>query len=289
MKQIMQAIRASSLVLLTVALCWLNTAFADLDSALQAMEDPQNPLILINTSQGEIYLELFPEEAPNNIANFIALAEGEKKFTSSFSGDSYRTPYYDGMRFHRVTPGFVIQAGSPRYNSLGGKLKPLADEINADFLGLDKIPAINADGSFAEVLNIANKSDFQTEILQPFYDRKDITDISTVLEEQYQILNELQQLSVKSVYENQGYRYDSRLKSRGISKGTVALANSGPNSNGAEFFISLADTPWLDGKHTVIGKVVEGEDVMDNIGTTEIDATQFSSFSTLIFSIRRVN
>jgi peptidyl-prolyl cis-trans isomerase A (cyclophilin A) len=289
MKQIMQATRANNLVLFTVALCWLNTAFADLNSALQAMEDPQNPLMLINTSQGKIYLELFPEEAPNNIANFIALAEGERKFTSLFSGDSYQIPYYDGMRFHRVVPGFVIQAGSARYSPLGKQLEPLADEINADFLGLDKIPAINADGSFAEILNIANESDFQTEILQPFYDRENIANFSTVLEKQNEILQELQQLSVKSVYENQGYRYDSKLNSRAISRGIVALANSGPNSNGSEFFISLADAPWLTGKHTVIGKVVEGEDVMDDIGTTEIDAAQFSPISTLIFSIRRVN
>jgi peptidyl-prolyl cis-trans isomerase A (cyclophilin A) len=289
MKKIMQATRAHSLVLFTVALCWLNTTFADLSSAMQAMEDPQNPLMLINTSQGKIYLELFPEEAPKNIANFIALAEGEREFASSFSEDSYKTPYYDGMRFHRVIPGFIIQAGTPRYNPLGEQLKPLADEINADFLGLDKIPAINADGSFADMLNIENRSDFQTEILQPFYDRKNTTNISAVLEKQYQILDELQELSVKSVYENQGYRYNSSLSSRAISRGIVALANSGPNSNGSEFFISLTDAPWLTGKHTVIGKVVEGEAVMDDIGTTEIDATQFSPISTLIFSIRQVN
>lgn len=279
----------SLLLVLISLLAPLKFALADTSSALLAMEDPQNPLILISTSQGEIYLELFPLEAPDNVANFIALAEGEKDFINQDSGEAVQARYYNGMRFHRVIPGFVIQAGSPAYNSLGLQVDLLDDEINADALGLDQIPALNPDGSFAASLNIESKSDLFEEILKPLYSYRNITDIDSALASQYQILQILQDLTVKSVYENQGYRYDASLPSRPIQRGTIAMANSGPDSNGPEFFISLSDAPWLTGKYTAIGRVVEGQLVMDRIGSTAIDPDQFSSLSTLIYSVRRAN
>jgi peptidyl-prolyl cis-trans isomerase A (cyclophilin A) len=279
----------SHLLLIFSLLAALNTAIADTSTALLAMEDPQNPLIRISTSQGEIYLELFPTEAPSNVENFIALAEGEKEFTNPDTGEPAQARYYNGMRFHRVVPDFIIQAGSPAYNPLGLQVSLLDDEVNADALGLDQISALNPDGSFADVLNIESKLDFHEEILTPLYSQRNITDVEMALTRQYQVLEDLQGLSVKAVYENQGYRYDSSLKSRGIERGTVALANSGPDSNGPEFFISLADAAWLSGKYTVIGKVVEGQEVMDSIGSTPIDPDQFSRLSTLIYSVRKAN
>ena len=267
----------------------LNTAIADTSTALVAMEDSQNPLIRISTSKGEMYLELYPLEAPNNVENFIALAEGEKEFTNLKTGEPIQSRYYNGMRFHRVVPGFIIQAGSPAINPLGLQVSLLNDEINANALGLDQIPALNPDGSFADVLNIESKPDFHEEILTPLYSQRNITDVEAALSRQYQILETLQNLSVKSVYENQGYRYDDSLESRPIERGTVALANSGPDSNGSEFFISLTAADWLWGKYTVIGKVVEGQEVMDSIGNTAIDPGQFSSLSTLIYSVRKAN
>mgnify|MGYP006093184715 FL=1 len=267
----------------------LNTALADTSTALVAMEDSQNPLIRISTSKGEMYLELYPLEAPNNVENFIALAEGEKEFTNLKTGEPIQSRYYNGMRFHRVVPGFIIQAGSPAINPLGLQVSLLNDEINANALGLDQIPALNPDGSFADVLNIESKPDFHEEILTPLYSQRNITDVEAALSRQYQVLETLQELSVKSVYENQGYRYDDSLESRPIERGTVALANSGPDSNGSEFFISLTAAEWLWGKYTVIGKVVEGQEVMDSIGNTAIDPGQFSSLSTLIYSVRKAN
>jgi cyclophilin family peptidyl-prolyl cis-trans isomerase len=253
------------------------------------MEDSQNPLIRISTSKGEMYLELYPLEAPDNVENFIALAEGEKEFTNLETGEPIQSRYYNGMRFHRVVPGFIIQAGSPAVNPLGLQVSLLNDEIDANALGLDQIPALNPDGSFADVLNIESKPDFHEEILTPLYSQRNITDVEAALSRQYQVLETLQELSVKSVYENQGYRYDDSLESRPIERGTVALANSGPDSNGPEFFISLTAAKWLWGKYTVIGKVVEGQEVMDSIGNTAIDPGQFSSLSTLIYSVRKVN
>ena len=284
-----QSIIPSLLLLAFSLLASLHTAIADTSTALLAMEDPQNPLVRISTSQGEIYLELFPAEAPRNVENFIALAEGEKEFTNPDTDELVQARYYNGMRFHRVVPGFIIQAGSPAFNPLGLQVNLLDDEINADALGLDQISALNADGSFADVLNIESKPDFHKEILTPLYSQRNITDVEAVLSRQYQVLEALQDLSVKSVYENQGYRYDDSLESRGIVRGTVALANSGPDSNGPEFFISLTDAKRLTGKYTVIGKVVEGLEVMDSIGGTAIDPDQFSRLSTLIYSVRKAN
>jgi|TARA_B110000879_G_scaffold143231_1_gene186236 cyclophilin family peptidyl-prolyl cis-trans isomerase len=279
----------SLLLLIFSLLTSLNTALADTSTALVAMEDSQNPLIRISTSKGEMYLELYPLEAPNNVENFIALAEGEKEFTNLKTGEPIQSRYYNGMRFHRVVPGFIIQAGSPAINPLGLQVSLLNDEINANALGLDQIPALNPDGSFADVLNIESKPDFHEEILTPLYSQRNITDVEAALSRQYQVLETLQELSVKSVYENQGYRYDDSLESRPIERGTVALANSGPDSNGSEFFISLTAAEWLWGKYTVIGKVVEGQEVMDSIGNTAIDPGQFSSLSTLIYSVRKAN
>ena len=279
----------SLLLLIFSLLTSLNTALADTSTALLAMEDSQNPLILISTSKGEMYLELYPLEAPNNVENFIALAEGEKEFTNLKTGEPIQSRYYNGMRFHRVVPGFIIQAGSPAINPLGLQVSLLNDEINANALGLGQIPALNPDGSFADVLNIESKPDFHEEILTPLYSQRNITDVEAALSRQYQVLETLQELSVKSVYENQGYRYDDSLESRPIERGTVALANSGPDSNGSEFFISLTAAEWLWGKYTVIGKVVEGQEVMDSIGNTAIDPGQFSSLSTLIYSVRKAN
>ena len=279
----------SFLLLIFSLLAALNTAIADTSSALLAMEDPQNPLIRISTSQGEIYLELFPFEAPRNVENFIALAEAEKEFTNPDTGELIQARYYNGMRFHRVVPGFVIQAGSPVYNPLGVQVTLLNDEINADALGLDQISALNPDGSFADVLNIESRSDFHEDILTPLYAQRNITDVEAAVNSQYQVLKALQNLSIKAVYENQGYRYDDSRTSRPIERGTVALANSGPDSNGPEFFISLTAAASLSGKYTVIGEVVEGQEVMDRIGNTAIEPDQFSSLSTLIYSVRKAN
>ena len=279
----------SFLLLIFSLLAALNTAIADTSSALLAMEDPQNPLIRISTSQGEIYLELFPFEAPRNVENFIALAEAEKEFTNPDTGELIQARYYNGMRFHRVVPGFVIQAGSPVYNPLGVQVTLLNDEINADALGLDQISALNSDGSFADVLNIESRSDFHEDILTPLYAQRNITDVEAAVNSQYQVLKALQNLSIKAVYENQGYRYDDSRTSRPIERGTVALANSGPDSNGPEFFISLTAAASLSGKYTVIGEVVEGQEVMDRIGNTAIEPDQFSSLSTLIYSVRKAN
>ena len=63
-----------------------------------------------------------------------------------------------------------------------------------------------------------------------------------------------------------GYKFDDEINDHKIVRGALAMANSGPNTNGSQFFIVTADeTPWLDGKHTAFGQVVEGEDVLERL------------------------
>jgi cyclophilin family peptidyl-prolyl cis-trans isomerase len=122
----------------------------------------------IETAKGEIVLELFAQDAPKTVNNFVKLA---------------RKGFYDGTTFHRVIPGFMAQGGDPTGSGSGGP----------------------------------------------------------------------------------GYKFEDEINSRKIATGTLAMANSGPNTNGSQFFITYAPTPWLDGKHTVFGVVTKGMDVLNRL------------------------
>ena len=70
-----------------------------------------------------------------------------------------------------------------------------------------------------------------------------------------------------------GYTFEDEINEHKVVRGALAMANAGPNTNGSQFFIVTADAcPWLDGKHTVFGRVAEGMDVVDAISATETDA-----------------
>jgi len=72
-----------------------------------------------------------------------------------------------------------------------------------------------------------------------------------------------------------GYTFADEINAHKLEKGILAMANAGPDTNGSQFFIVTADaTPWLDGKHTAFGKVVEGMDIVSNIENVEVDKTQ---------------
>jgi len=130
----------------------------------------------LHTSEGQIELELFPNEAPKTVENFTRLV-----------GDGF----YDGLVFHRVIPDFMIQGGCPLGTGTGGP----------------------------------------------------------------------------------GYQFEDEFNEHRVERGALAMANSGPGTNGSQFFIVTAQAaPWLDGKHTVFGKVRSGQEVADRISMVERDA-----------------
>jgi peptidyl-prolyl cis-trans isomerase B (cyclophilin B) len=140
--------------------------------------------------------------------------------------------YYDGLTFHRIIADFMIQGGDPNGNGTGGESvfgTSFEDEINADSYNLHK-------------KKLKDQVDGE---LPP----------------------ELENATVKDYLQLQGYRFMDNLKSLPMKKGYIAMANSGPNTNGSQFFIihRKEGTDWLEGKHTVFGKVTDGMDILDEI------------------------
>jgi cyclophilin family peptidyl-prolyl cis-trans isomerase len=132
-----------------------------------------NRTVKFETTMGDFRVELFEDRAPLTTKNFIDLVERE---------------FYDGVIFHRVIAGFMIQGGDPTGTGTGGPGHKIRDEFHPEL------------------------------------------------------------------------RHDAA--------GVLSMANAGPNTGGSQFFITLAATPWLDGRHAVFGRVIDGMDVVESIGAT---------------------
>lgn len=219
-------------------------------------ELPSKPAIYasMQTSEGEILIELFDRDAPKTVQNFIDLAQGEKE-TISPKGEKQKKRFYDGLTFHRIIEGFMIQGGCPRGDGTGGPGYQFEDEINAVWLGLDKVTGEQIpfyDRYIQEVVlrNMAPKSREELESRMQEFDEK---------------FKKAKKLPIIEVLYRIGYRYNEVLKSHKSTRGRIAMANAGPNTNGSQFFINQVDTPHLDGLHTVFGEVVRGMEVVDKI------------------------
>jgi cyclophilin family peptidyl-prolyl cis-trans isomerase len=264
----------------------------------------ENPHMLITTNLGTIEVALFPDAAPETVANFIGLAEGTKEFVDPVSKEKVQRPYYDGLIFHRVIPGFMIQGGCPKGDGSGGPGYTFADEINAKGLGLHEHTISQASPQFRQTLQGLQRNLILGKMKEKGFDFDMPQDKAMAI--QQQVLQELQtkseeemksllglnkvnldQLNEQALLELQGYRYSESLTAKQPLKGALCMANSGPNTNGSQFFINAADTPHLAGRHTVFGQVVAGQDVIDAICAVKRSANDRPEQPVTIVSIRR--
>ncbi len=182
--------------------------------------------VILETSLGDITLELNADAAPKTVTNFIFLAKAK---------------FYDHLIFHRVIPDFMIQGG----------------DLHGDGTGRENIyGAVFADEINAESYNLQSRT---------------LTDLSPNV---HGLPADLNNLTVKAYYEAGGYHYNDRLRSLPLERGSIAMANAGPNTNGSQFFILQSESAyWLEGKHTVFGKVIKGIDIVDKIAGVARDSS----------------
>lgn len=143
--------------------------------------------------------------------------------------------FYDGLKFHRVIENFMVQGGDPQGTGGGGPGYSFADEINPDALGLDKMT----------VKDLTTK--MGQEAPPPPIDK----------------------MSLKELYQQQGYQFTNGIPSYPMKRGVLAMANAGPNTNGSQFFLTHIDCQWLDGKHTVFGIITAGQQLVDEMKPNE--------------------
>jgi cyclophilin family peptidyl-prolyl cis-trans isomerase len=150
-----------------------------------------------------------------------------------------KSGYYDGLVFHRVIPNFMIQGGDPNGNGSGGVSvfgPEFEDEMNAKSYGLDQ----HTLGEIAGGRPLTGE------------------------------LEGMEDVTIEQYYtEKLGYKYNDALPSIPMKRGVIAMANRGPGTNGSQFFVTQVDTQYLEGKHTVFGKVTDGMDVVDAITRVE--------------------
>lgn len=217
-------------------------------------EKPDTLTAVLNTTYGEIELELWPQMAPKTVDNFIKLS---------------KEGFYDDTYFHRVIPDFMIQGGDPNTkdddrtnDGQGGPGYKFEDECYE--MGEQVTGEVDTDEKAMLVW---------TQIIVPYMQSgqapsDEIFQIVRQVQEQ-QSPEPLKGKTVEYYQDRTGMKdplHEQVLKSP-VLYSYICMANSGPNTNGSQFFIVTKEggTPWLDGKHTVFGKVASGMDVVHQI------------------------
>ncbi len=216
---------------------------------------PDKPAIyaVMTTTSGDMVLELFANEAPKTVQNFIDLAQGEKEFNTEKGME--KRPFYDGLKFHRVIKDFMAQGGCPRGDGTGGPGYKFEDEINGKSLGLDTLKVKEAP-YYQTQLQRAVLSEFNIQ------SRQELEEKGQEVEAAYM---DAMELSALEILHRVGYRFNEVLTSKRPVRGSLAMANAGPNTNGSQFFINQVDNVNLTGIHTVFGQLVTGYEVLDRI------------------------
>lgn len=234
----------------------------------EKMRRDTNPIAVMETSLGTITIELYRHAAPKTVENFVGLARGEKEFTDA-DGKPAKRPYYDGLIFHRVIPNFMIQGGDIKGNGTGGPGYQFADEINAKALGLDKVKVSASPMARNEVAQVVRNDIFKKLNIKSQEDlNKKMKEAEAMLKGEQEKWNNK---SLEELYTARGITYTPNLESESNTKGSLSMANAGPNTNGSQFFVSVVDNLYLDGKHTVFGRVLAGLDVAEKITKVERD------------------
>ena len=259
---------SKAVIAFAVMLCFLA---ADAGWTIEPKQK-ENPVYVIQTTLGDIEVELFQNDAPKTVANFIDLAEGTREFVDSKTGKKVKRSFYDGLIFHRVIKDFMIQGGCPLGSGSGGPGYQFADEIDAEGLGFDKIKAIDPEKGPHPFLMVRSQADYQKNILMPLFHKMHINSQQELDQRRSELETRLGALTIKEAYENMGYSYSRKGSPHPPARGSLAMANSGPDTNGSQFFINMVDTNWLTGKHTVFGRVVKGMEVVDTIGAVKVGA-----------------
>ncbi|MDZ4726654.1 MAG: peptidylprolyl isomerase [Leptospira sp.] len=216
---------------------------------------PDKPAIyaIINSTAGDLVIELYADAAPKTVQNFIDLAQGEKEFQTDKGPE--KRPFYDGLKFHRVIKDFMAQGGCPRGDGTGGPGYKFDDEINGKSLGLDGI-------------KVKDAPQYQTQLQRIVFSEFNIQskqDLEAKGQEVEAAYMEALELPVLEVLHRVGYRFNEVITSKTPVRGSLAMANAGPNTNGSQFFINQIDNMHLTGIHTVFGQLITGFEVLDRI------------------------
>ena len=124
-------------------------------------------------------------------------------------------------------------------------------------------------------------------VVRPLFQSMGIASQTDLDARKEEVEKAMEALTLMDVFTNMGIKYDDSLKSVGNLPGTLSMANAGPNTNGSQFFINLVDNKFLNGKHTVFGKVVAGMDVVEKLAAVECANTKPVK-PVKIISIRRL-
>jgi len=271
---------------LRILICILAlAAAAPSDDTVTPVPKP-NPVVVLTTSMGEIRVRLFADEAPKTVENFIALAEGTKEWKDPKTGEMVKRPFYDGLVFHRIIQGFMIQGGCPKGDGTGDPGYKFADEISAKALGFDTTKALVKGQPPHPSLQVQESADMWPNVYGPLMSKMEIKSQAELDKRKDEVDKKVAELTVKEALENLGYGFDDTRSSHEPKKGCLAMANSGPNTNGSQFFINLADTPWLAGRHTVFGEVIGGMDVVEKIAGVKVGPEARPVADVKIVSIR---
>jgi len=256
-----------SILISTLAMLLLITAADAQEKSAQVQEKSaqaqEKPVVLMKTELGDVTLELWPDIAPKTVDNFVGLAMGTKQWKNPNSNELKSEPFYDGLTFHRVIDDFMIQGGDPTGSGSGGPGYTFEDEIFEQ--GEELTGKITDEDAALKI--------FQ-DMMIPYFQKTPAADSALIaITEQCQeqqsgrpmMAHDVEWYKEKTGYEGPIYR-NGALKAK-VAYGTICMANAGPNTNGSQFFIvtKKPGADWLDGKHTVFGKVVKGMDVVHRI------------------------